>query len=220
MAQRYNFSPDEIQRRAKLSSDLKKKLAPLRKAKTEDKKKKPGAGEGKKKAPKAAPKVDLAAIRTAKRDRRHFIGGTLAFSGAMAFTAGGTNRFMFPRILFEPPTTFEAGSIDDFLPGVPHFIKEFKTWIIRTDDGIIYAMSGRCTHLGCTPAFLASEQKFKCPCHGSGFRITGVNFEGPAPRALERFHISLVGGVIIVDKAKMFLYEKGDWEKPDSFLVV
>ena len=36
------------------------------------------------------------------------------------------------------------------------------------------------------PNWLDGEQKFKCPCHGSGFYMTGVNFEGPAPRPLER----------------------------------
>ena len=40
-----------------------------------------------------------------------------------------------------------------------------------------------CTHLGCTPNWLEAEQKFKCPCHGSGFYKDGINFEGPAPAA-------------------------------------
>jgi nitrite reductase/ring-hydroxylating ferredoxin subunit len=45
-----------------------------------------------------------------------------------------------------------------------------------------YALFTICTHLGCTPNYLSAENKFKCPCHGSGYRLTGVNFEGPAPR--------------------------------------
>ena len=52
-----------------------------------------------------------------------------------------------------------------------------------------------------------TERKFKCPCHGSGFRSSGINFEGPAPRPLERYKISLANdGQILIDKTKH--YEK------------
>ena len=65
------------------------------------------------------------------------------------------------------------------------------------------------------------ESKFKCPCHGSGFRMTGIHFEGPAPRPLERFKIGLAtDGQILVDKTKSFKWEKGEWENPESFLKV
>ena len=65
-----------------------------------------------------------------------------------------------------------------------------------------------CTHLGCIPNWLEREEKFKCPCHGNGFRITGVNFEGPAPRPLERWAISIgEDRQIIVDKSRHFQKE-------------
>ena len=96
----------------------------------------------------------------------------------------------------------------------------FYVWIVRNEEGI-YALSTVCTHLGCTPNWLEVEQKYKCPCHGSGFRKTGINFEGPAPRPLERFAISLAGdGQILVDKTKSFKWEKGEWETEDSFLKI
>ena len=78
-----------------------------------------------------------------------------------------------------------------------------------------------CTHLGCTPNWLEAEQKFKCPCHGSGFRKTGINFEGPAPRPLERYRIGLADdGQVLVDKSAKFQGEKGEWANPESFLYV
>ena len=93
-------------------------------------------------------------------------------------------------------------------------------WIIRNKEGI-YALSTVCTHLGCTPNWLNSEQKFKCPCHGSGFRITGMHFEGPAPRPLERFKIYRAeDGQVVVDKTKKFQQEKGEWESNESFLKI
>ena len=62
---------------------------------------------------------------------------------------------------------------------------------------------------------------YKRQCHGSGFRATGINFEGPAPRPLERFKISLSNdGQIMVDKTKSFKYEKGEWNRNESFLKV
>ena len=89
------------------------------------------------------------------------------------------------------------------------------------DEESIFALSTVCTHLGCTPNWLRTEGKFKCPCHGSGFRMTGINFEGPAPRPLERYKVSLSNdGQILVDKTKSFKWEKGEWENSESFLVV
>ena len=108
----------------------------------------------------------------------------------------GLARFMFPNILIEPPTRFKVGFPDSFAPGQVEtkFIPQFGVWIVRYEyDGqpMIYALKSVCTHLGCTPNWLEAEQKFKCPCHGSGFYKDGINFEGPAPRPLERYAISL-----------------------------
>ncbi|OGL38484.1 MAG: Rieske (2Fe-2S) protein [Candidatus Schekmanbacteria bacterium GWA2_38_11] len=124
-------------------------------------------------------------------------------------------RFMFPRVLFEPKTTFKAGSPDEYPVGtVSEKFKESQgVWIVRTGEGV-YALLSKCTHLGCTPRWLEAENKYKCPCHGSGFYRDGINFEGPAPRALERAKISLSEeGELVIDKSVKFLYEKGEWEK-------
>ena len=70
------------------------------------------------------------------------------------------------------------------------------------------------------PGDKAAEAKFKCPCHGSGFYISGVNFEGPAPRPLERFKVAVNdAGEIVVDKSQKFQEELKQWGDPDSFIV-
>ena len=96
--------------------------------------------------------------------------------------------------------------------------QDFRVWIVRDPDGF-YALFAKCTHLGCTPRWLLAEAKFKCPCHGSGYYRSGINFEGPAPRPLERLKITLAeDGQLVVDKSVKFLFEKGQWGKPGSFV--
>lgn len=138
----------------------------------------------------------------------------------------GLARFMFPNILIEPPTRFKVGFPDQFAPGQVEtkFIPQFGVWIVRYEfDGqpMVFALKSVCTHLGCTPNWLEAEQKFKCPCHGSGFYKDGVNFEGPAPRPLERYSISLAeDGQLLVDKSRTFQQELGQWKDTASFVSV
>ena len=157
-------------------------------------------------------------------DRKGFLGwmtvGWLAFAAATGGFFTMIVRFLFPNVLFEPPQSFKIGYPDDFAVGLvdTRFKKKHAVWIVRNEEGL-YALSTVCTHLGCTPNWLSTEQKFKCPCHGSGFRITGIHFEGPAPRPLERFKVYRAeDGQIVVDKTKKFQQEKGEWESPESFL--
>ena len=157
-------------------------------------------------------------------DRRRFLNytGWLGILGSLAVSLLGFLRFLFPRVLFEPPTQFKAGLPADYAVGAvdTRFVASQRVWIIREENGF-YALSAICTHLGCTPAWLATENKFKCPCHGSGFRRTGVNFEGPAPRPLERVRIALADdGHLLIDKGKSFRQEKGEWSSSDAFLNI
>ena len=148
--------------------------------------------------------------------------GWLAFVAATGGFFTMMLRFFFPNVLFEPVQTFRAGYPEDYEAGQVdlRWKAKYATWIVRNDEGI-YALSTTCTHLGCTPNWLAAEQKFKCPCHGSGFRKTGINFEGPAPRPLERFRIVLADdGQIVIDKTKKYQQEKGQWSDPEAFLKV
>ena len=146
------------------------------------------------------------------------------FSGSMVAMLLGTVRFLFPNVLSEPPSSFKAGPIASYEENkVDDKFKEVGAWIIRAKDernrDIVYALSTTCTHLGCTPNWLEGDKKFKCPCHGSGFKITGVNFEGPAPRPLERYAIRRTeDGQIIVDKSRKFQKELGQWEDGDSYI--
>lgn len=151
-----------------------------------------------------------------------------AFSAATAASLAATGRFMFPNVLNEPPQRFAAGLPDEFAPGVDERFKRSNgVWIVRTNEDLVqgdaglYTLIAVCTHLGCTPNYLAAEHKFKCPCHGSGFRETGINFEGPAPRPLERAAVSLADdGQVVVDKGRRLLFERGQWIDAEALLKV
>jgi cytochrome b6-f complex iron-sulfur subunit len=179
----------------------------------------------------AKPKATAAAAD----DRRWFLGVMLGSALGMGFTTLtatlglwtlGTARFMFPNILTEPPSRFKVGFPSDFPPGAVEekFKAQFGVWVVNYEyqgKSEIYALRTVCTHLGCTPNWLEGEQKFKCPCHGSGFYKDGINFEGPAPRPLERYAIRLADdGQIEVDKSKLFQEELGQWVDPSSFVAV
>ena len=160
--------------------------------------------------------------------RRSFLAsvstGWALFTAASLAGLGMCVRFLFPNDTFEPATKFKVGYPADFAASAEGSVdKRFKTrgvWIVRRLDGF-FVLSTVCTHLGCTPNWLETERKFKCPCHGSGFYSSGINFEGPAPRPLERFKISLApDGQLEIDKSKKFQQEKGQWEDAEAFLTM
>jgi cytochrome b6-f complex iron-sulfur subunit len=133
---------------------------------------------------------------------------------------------MFPNILREPPSRFKVGFPDQFPAEQVQtkFKAQFGVWVVNTSyngEQQVFALKSVCTHLGCTPNWLEAEQKFKCPCHGSGFYKDGINFEGPAPRPLERYAISIGDdGQVEVDKSRIFQEEMGQWADAASYIPV
>ena len=84
-----------------------------------------------------------------------------------------------------------------------------------------YALITTCTHLGCTPNYLAAEASSSARATAAASGTTGINFEGPAPRPLERARIVLADdGQILIDKSRKFQYELGQWIDPEAFLQI
>jgi cytochrome b6-f complex iron-sulfur subunit len=154
--------------------------------------------------------------------RREFtsLAASGAILGCLGVGTGAVLRQMFPRVLFEPALKAVAGYPNEYIVGEvsEKWMKTQRVWIVRSETEI-YALLGICTHLGCTPRWLGAESKFKCPCHGSGYYQNGVNFEGPAPRPLERVKIALADdGQIVIDTAVRFRQELGQWTDPQAFI--
>jgi cytochrome b6-f complex iron-sulfur subunit len=154
--------------------------------------------------------------------------GWFMMAACGALFAGMFQDFFGPKVLKEPRKQWRVGKPEDF--GNVHTVYEQykKTpdggagfWLVnlQPEEDKLVALSVICTHLGCIPNWLG--EKFKCPCHGSGYYINGVNFEGPTPRPLERFAISKdADGFVNVDQSKVFREELGEWTNPDSFIAL
>jgi cytochrome b6-f complex iron-sulfur subunit len=132
-------------------------------------------------------------------------------------------RFFLPRTLFEPSTVFKIGSPTDFALGIDEkYLQKYRIWVDRTPERL-FVIYARCTHLGCTPDWKPAENKFKCPCHGSGYDSEGVNFEGPAPRPMDRAHVEVApDGQVLVDTSRLYSWPKGQpsqFNDPGAFLT-
>lgn len=169
---------------------------------------KPGIGDALARLFKKDTSEDPLDERAIKR-RRRFV--TAAIVGSLTVNFLMFLRFFFPRVLFEPKTRFKIGYPSDFGFGVDtKFQTQYRIWVVRNTEGI-FVISAICTHLGCTPDWKPGENKFKCPCHGSGYDSEGVNFEGPAPRPMDRAHVEVdADGQIVVDLSKVYKWPKGE----------
>ena len=131
-------------------------------------------------------------------------------------------RFFLPRSITEPSSTFKIGFPGDYALGVDtKWQQQYRIWVDKTSDRL-FVVYARCTHLGCTPDWKASENKFKCPCHGSGYDSEAINFEGPAPRPMDRAHVELdAEGQIVVDTSRLFQKPKGEvghFDDPGAYI--
>ena len=139
---------------------------------------------------------------TVDASRRDFLNqitlGALGIAGVGS--AAITYQYFSPNVLFEPATQFRAGTPDLYPVNSVTYIQERQVYIVRMPEGF-YAVSAICTHLGCITQWKSESQMIACPCHGSKFKPDGVKIEGPAPRPLPHFAISLTAdGELLVDK--------------------
>lgn len=160
-----------------------------------------------------------------KLNRREFFSwisvGWMAFTTALAGILSMFYRYFYPSVNFEPEMELNIGRPEMFDEGVNESFKNIAgVWVVKK-DGIIFALSTICTHLGCVPNWSLPTTTFECPCHGSGYYISGINFKGPAPRPLERYEIKKnPDGSLTVNKAKVFRQEKGQWGLEGSEIKV
>ncbi len=132
-----------------------------------------------------------------RRDFFNEVGmGALGIAGLGAGVV--TYRYLSPNVLFEPSPSFRAGNPDLYPVNSVTYLQDQQVYIVRTEQGF-YAVSAVCTHLGCITQWKPEASQIACPCHGSKFRSDGTKIEGPAPRPLPHFSITLTadGGLTV-----------------------
>ena len=143
--------------------------------------------------------------RAAEVSRRDFLGeitlGALGVAGLGG--AALTYQYFSPNVLFEPSTTFRAGNPDLYPVNSVTILQDQQVYIVRTAGGF-FAVSAVCTHLGCVTQWKPEANMIACPCHGSKFEPNGKKIEGPAPRPLPHFSVTLTAdGELLVDKLQV-----------------
>lgn len=125
---------------------------------------------------------------------------------ALAEVIGVVYAYLKPRKQRVADETFgsiiTAGPADDFEKNSVTAFRRGQFYLICLDDGGFMALSRKCTHLGCTVPWVASEKKFICPCHSSVFDISGAVLQSPAPRPLDVFSVLIENGIVKVDTTR------------------
>ena len=74
--------------------------------------------------------------------------------------------------------------------------------LIHHEDDTWVSLTAVCTHMGCTVAFDPTKEKIVCACHGGVYDPkTGENIEGPPPRPLQKFDLTVAPGSVTVRRA-------------------
>ena len=71
-------------------------------------------------------------------------------------------------------------------------------------DRSVLALWRKCPHLGCqVPQLCEESQWFECLCHGSKYSILGEKRDGPAPRGMDSFPVTVADGAYVVNTAEV-----------------
>jgi cytochrome b6-f complex iron-sulfur subunit len=123
------------------------------------------------------------------------------------WTTGFVFGFFIPKRLGAFGGNVTAGQVSDFKVGDVKVVQEGKFYVTRVPEGF-FALYWKCPHLGCTvpwkdtePAMggppadgdlgFAKQGRFHCPCHGSIYNRYGQIIQGPAPRPMDLFPVSI-----------------------------
>ena len=113
----------------------------------------------------------------------------------------------------------DAGTTKTYKPGTVSTFTRGQFYLVCLEDGGFLALSGKCTHLGCSVPWDKDKKKFICPCHSSEFDMSGNVLSSPAPRALDLFEITIVNKTIQVDigkRKKRNWFNKGQLVYPET----
>jgi cytochrome b6-f complex iron-sulfur subunit len=157
--------------------------------------------------------------------RRQFLNRSIvAFTTfSLAAFGGAVLAFIWPGATAGFGSKIRVGPVDDVKSRIQEangflYVPEGRMWVTEypadslenaeavyspaelagMEAGLV-ALFQTCPHLGCRVPNCDSSQWFECPCHGSRYNQVGEKRGGPAPRGMDRFAMSVDGGVFTAD---------------------
>jgi len=157
--------------------------------------------------------------------RRQFLNRSiLTLTGfSLAAFGGAVLAFIWPTASGGFGSKIRVGKVDDVKTRIEEgdgflYVPEGRMWVTEypadalpnaesvyspaelagMEAGLV-ALFQTCPHLGCRVPNCNSSQWFECPCHGSRYNQVGEKRGGPAPRGMDRFPMTVSGGVFTVD---------------------
>lgn len=156
--------------------------------------------------------------------RQFFNRSIVAFMGlGLAGFGASVLAFLWPRLGEGFGAPLQVGSITDLQAQIQAnngflYNAEGRMWLVEYPasaltraeqiyppnvmEGLregVLALYQKCPHLGCRVPECVTSQWFECPCHGTLYNKVGERRAGPAPRGMDRFAMSVSGGVLTVD---------------------
>ncbi len=155
--------------------------------------------------------------------RKSLVASLLIFGAQFG---GATLAFLWPSLKGGFGSVINAGKVADIKSEIdtshqPFYLGIGRFYVVEYDgtpsDDVNYEADGlsaqgimplyqRCVHLGCRVPFCEQSQWFECPCHGSKYNTAGEYKLGPAPRGMDRFHVTITdSGDVMVDTSEVIL---------------
>lgn len=168
----------------------------------------------------APPALPSQRRRAQSPSRRDFLRASLAVAGAgvSASLGGASLAYLWPNMSGEFGALVDIGTVAAVDEGVrtsggTFAVPTVRSYLVAYDpaddpEGMYAAVTGgapfmalyqRCVHLGCRVPWCVSSTRFECPCHKSRYNRWGEYQEGPAPRGLDRFNLTVVDDHVLVD---------------------
>jgi cytochrome b6-f complex iron-sulfur subunit len=126
--------------------------------------------------------------------RRAVLAAAIPGAAAVLGLAGGAAAMLLKPAPRDPGRTVRVCRLGEMDVGgqVP-----LTGVLVMRDQAGVYAISMRCTHLGC--GLVRDQVGFACHCHGSLFDEAGAPLRGPALDPLPWYAVIVSDGWVLVD---------------------
>jgi cytochrome b6-f complex iron-sulfur subunit len=134
--------------------------------------------------------------------RRELLRNGWKVGGALLGLAAGWTMFesMRPLAGGSNKAKIKLGNPADFATDTSTYVNSGRMYVTNA-GGQLFALSQKCPHLGCRVPYCDSSGRFECACHGSIFDLGGEWIEGPAPRGMDHFELTVANDVLYADTA-------------------